>query len=149
MYNFVGTNKIAKGSVVEEQVAGDRFVEIGENTYIGTNPGISSHAVDGIFGNISFGKVKIGNNVTAAGFNCFAPGVDTGNNSWWLPMTGATKYNILKGNNYYFGAPLRKIFKKKVMDFLQLTVEDLKRSEELTEKLGFKKKEKTKNKEVY
>lgn len=134
MYNFVGTNKIGKGSVVEEQVAGDRFVEIGENSYIGTNPGISSHAVDGIFGNIAFAKVKIGDNVTAAGFNCFGPGMDSGNNSWWLPMTGATKYNILKGNNFYFGTPLRKIFKRKVIEYLQITEEDLKRAEEFKKK---------------
>ncbi len=138
MYNFVGTNKIGKGSVIEEQLAGDRFVEVGENSYIGTNPGISSHAVEGIFGNISFAKVKIGNNVTAAGFNCFAPGVDTGNNSWLLPMTGATKYNILKGNSYYFGAPLRKIFKKRLMEYLQITENDLKRAEELKQNLKLK-----------
>jgi hypothetical protein len=131
MYNFVGTNKIGKGSVIEEQLAGDRFVDIGENCYLGTNPGISSHAVDGIFGNITFAKIKIGNNVTAAGFNCFAPGVDTGNNSWLLPMTGATKYNILKGDNYYFGAPLRKIFKKMLMQYLQIKEDDLKRAEQL------------------
>ncbi|MFX1420538.1 MAG: hypothetical protein ACFE9N_16700 [Promethearchaeota archaeon] len=134
MYNFVGTNKIGKGTVIEEQLAGDRFVEVGKNSYIGTNPGISSHSVDGVFGNISFGKIKIGNNVTSAGFNCFAPGVDIGDNSWWLPMTGATKYNILKGNNFYFGTPLRKIFKKKVMDYLQITEEDLKKAEEIKEK---------------
>lgn len=131
MYNFVGTNKIGRGTVIEEQLAGERFIEVGENSYIGTNPGISSHAVDGIFGNISFAKVKIGNNVTSAGFNCFAPGIDIGDNSWWLPMTGATKYNILKGNSYYFGTPLRKIFKKRLMEYLQLTEDDLKRAEEL------------------
>ncbi|MFX1326616.1 MAG: hypothetical protein ACFE91_00535 [Promethearchaeota archaeon] len=131
MFNFVGSNQIGKGSVIEEQVAGDRFVQVGENSYIGINAGISSHAVDGIFGNISFAEVKIGDNATAAGFNCFAPGVETGNNSWWLPMTGATKYNILKGNNFYFGTPLRKIFKKKVMEYLQITEEDLKRAEAL------------------
>lgn len=136
MFNFVGTNKIGKGSVIEEQVAGDRFVEVGENSYIGTNPGISSHAVDGVFGNISFAKVKIGNNVTTAGFNCFAPGVEAGDNSWWLPMTGATKYNILKGNSFYFGTPLRKIFKKRVINYLQISEEDLKKAEELKEKLN-------------
>jgi len=136
MFNFVGTNKIGKGSVIEEQFAGDRFVEVGENSYIGTNPGISSHAVDGVFGNISFAKVKIGNNVTTAGFNCFAPGVEAGDNSWWLPMTGATKYNILKGNSFYFGTPLRKIFKKRVMNYLQISEEDLKKAEELKEKLN-------------
>ena len=134
MYNFVGTNIIGKGTVIEEQLAGDRFVEIGENSYIGTNPGISSHSVEGIFGNISFAKVKIGNNVTGAGFNCYAPGMDSGDNSWWLPMTGATKYNILKGNNYYFGTPLRKIFKRKVIEFLQITGADLNKAEELKQK---------------
>ena len=131
MFNFVGTNKIGKGTVIEEQLAGDRFVEIGKNSYLGTNPGISSHAVDGIFGNISFAKVKIGNNVTSGGFNCFAPGVEIGDNAWWLPMTGATKYNILKGDNYYFGTPLRKIFKKRLMEYLQVTEEDLQRAENL------------------
>ncbi len=136
MFNYVRTNKIGKKSVIEEQFGGDRFIEVGENSYIGTNPGISSHAVEGIFGNISIAKVKIGNNVTTAGFNCFAPGVEAGDNSWWLPMTGATKYNILKGNNFYFGTPLRKIFKKKVMSFLQISEADLKRAEELKEKLN-------------
>ncbi|MFX1573318.1 MAG: hypothetical protein ACFFB0_11265 [Promethearchaeota archaeon] len=136
MYNFVGSNKIGKGSVIEEQLAGDRFVEIGENSYIGINAGVSSHAVEGIFGNISFAKIKIRNNFTAAAFNCIAPGVDTGDNSWWLPMTGATKYNILKGDNFYFGTPLRKIFKRKVMDYLQITEDDLKRAENLNKKLS-------------
>ncbi|MBY8991741.1 MAG: hypothetical protein KGD58_13415 [Candidatus Lokiarchaeota archaeon] len=145
MFNFIGTNKIGKGSVIEEQIAGDRFVSIGENSYLGTNVAISSHAVEGVFGNISFAKVKIGDNVTAAAFNCFAPGVDTGNNSWWLPMTGATKYNILKGDNFYFGTPLRKIFKRKVIDYLQISEEDLERAEELKiSSQEIKKKEKIK-----
>lgn len=148
MYNFVGTNKIGKGSVIEEQLAGDRFVEIGENTYIGTSPGISSHAVEGTFGNISFAKVKIRDNVTAAGFNCFGPGLDTGNNSWWLPMTGATKYNILKGNNFYFGTPLRKIFKRKVMEYLQISEEDLKRAEDFKKKIELKNQKKKKKGEI-
>ena len=151
MYNFVGNNKVGKGSVIEEQLAGDRFIEIGENSYIGINAGISSHAVEGIFGNISFAKVKIGNNYTGAAFDCCAPGVDTGDNSWWLPMSGAPKYNILKGNNFYFGLPLRKIFKRKVMDYLQISEEDMKRIEELSKKLNLsgrnmsKKKESQKN----
>jgi len=68
--------------------------------------------------------------------------MDSGDNSWWLPMTGATKYNIMKGNNYYFGTPLRKIFKRKVMDFLQITEDDLKRAEELKEKYNIEKKPK-------
>ncbi|MHA2051843.1 MAG: hypothetical protein ACW986_19700 [Promethearchaeota archaeon] len=34
MYNRVGTNKIGKGSVLEEHIAGDRFVEVGKNSYL-------------------------------------------------------------------------------------------------------------------
>ena len=139
MFNFTKTNTIGKGSVIEEQIAGDRFVSIGKNSYLGTSAAISSHSVDGIFGNISFAKIKIGDNVTTAGFNCIAPGVDTGDNSWWLPMTGATKYNILKGNNFYFGTPLRKIFKKKVMEYLQVSEDDLKKALELKDTLSNKK----------
>jgi len=148
MFNFTHTNKIGKGTVIEEQIAGDRFVSIGENCYIGTNAAISSHAVDGIFGNISFAEIKIGNNFTTAAFNCVAPGVDTGDNSWWLPMTGATKYNILKGNNFYLGTPLRKIFKRKVMDYLQVTEADLKRAEELNKTLESSKNNKIKSKDI-
>lgn len=147
MYNFAKTNVIGKGSVIEEQLAGDRFVEIGENSYVGTNAGVSAHAVEGVFGNISLAKVKMGDNFTTAGFNCVAPGVITGDNSAWLPMTGVTKYNTLKGNAIYFGAPLRKIFKKKIMDYLQVTEEDLKRAEELTQKLSLSKKKKKKKRE--
>ena len=147
MFNFTRTNKIGGDSVIEEQIAGDRFVTVGENCYLGTNVAISSHAVEGIFGNISFARVNIGNNVTTAGFNCIAPGVDTGDNSWWFPMTGATKYNILKGDNYYLGTPLRKIFKRRVMDYLQVTEKDLKRAEELNKVIETTMNTKKKNKE--
>ncbi len=126
-YNYVGSNKIGKGSTIEEQFGADKFVEIGNNSYIGVNGGISSHAVDGIFGNISYYPIKIGNNVTAAALNCIAPGVEIQDNSYLLPAAGATKFNSLKGDNYYFGAPLRKIFRKKIMDYLQITEEEMER----------------------
>ena len=132
LYNFVGTNKIGKNTVLEENIGADRFVEIGSNTYWGVKGLISSHLVDGIFGNISFVKVKVGNNVTSAGFNCLGPGSEAKDNSWLLPMTGGPKYNMLKGNGYYLGTPLRKIFKKKVMEYLQISEEDLKRAEALS-----------------
>ena len=131
LYNFVGCNSIGKDSVIEEQVAGDRFVEMGKNCYIGINGAISSHAVEGIFGNISFFKVNIKDNVAASAFNCIGPGVEVGNNAGILPMSGATKYNKLKGDDYYLGTPLRRIFKKKIQKYLQVSEDDLKRAEAL------------------
>ncbi|MHA1488015.1 MAG: hypothetical protein ACTSSC_12710, partial [Promethearchaeota archaeon] len=41
------------------------------------------------------------------------------------------KFNTTKGDNYYFGMPLRRIFKKKIMNYLKISEEDLSRAEEL------------------
>lgn len=126
LYNFIGSNKIGKGTTIEEQFGADKFVETGENCYIGVNSGFSSHAVEGIFGNISYAKIKLGDNVTTAGLNCLAPGVEVKDNSILFPLAGATKYSTLKENNFYFGVPLRKIFTKKVLTYLDMGEEDLK-----------------------
>jgi hypothetical protein len=135
LYNFIGTNKVGKGTTIEEQFGADRYVEIGDNCYIGVNSGFSSHSVAGIFGNISYFKIRLGDNVTASALNCLAPGVEIKNNAYLLPMAGATKHTSLKGNNnFYFGAPLRKIFKKKIMDYLDISENDLGMNEILSEK---------------
>ncbi|MFX0019687.1 MAG: hypothetical protein ACFFAK_12400 [Promethearchaeota archaeon] len=131
LYNFIGANWIGKGTTLEENVGADRYISIGNNCYFGVNGAFSSHAVEGIFGNITYFKVKIGNNVTTAAFNCIGPGSEVNDNSWFLPITGATKHNFLKGNNYYFGAPLRRIFKKRLMDYLKVSEKDLERAEKL------------------
>ncbi len=131
LYNFVGTNKIGKGTTIEEEIGADRYFSVGKNCVIGVNSGISSHLVEGIFGNISYFEIKVGDNSTTAGINCISPGVEMQDNSYLLPLASCTKYNMLKGNNYYFGAPLRKIFKRKVCNYLNLTEEDLKRDQEL------------------
>ncbi len=123
LYNFIGSNKVGKGVTIEEQFGADRFVEFGDNSYIGVNSGFSSHAVDGSFGNISYFKIKLDKNVTAGGMNCVAPGVTVGANSYLFPFAGATKFNHLKGNNYYYGVPLRKIFKKKITEYSSIPKE--------------------------
>ncbi|MFX0059432.1 MAG: hypothetical protein ACFE8J_14135 [Candidatus Heimdallarchaeota archaeon] len=136
LYNLVKTNKIGKGTTIEEQFGADKFVEIGKNSYIGVNSGFSSHAVEGIFGKISYAKIKLGDNVTTAALNCLAPGVEINNNSALFPIAGATKYSTLKGNNYYFGVPLRKIFKKKISSYLDISEEELEKFEKIQESEG-------------
>jgi hypothetical protein len=133
-FNFVGTSKIGKGSTIEEQICADRYIEIGKNNYIGVNSALAAHAVEGIFGSINYFKIKTGDNVTTAGINLVGPGSVFNDNSYLLPLASATKHSILKGNNYYFGIPLRKIFKKKIMNYLDITMEDLKKSDELRQK---------------
>ena len=131
LYNIVGCSSIGKNSVIEEQFGGDRFVEMGKNCYFGVNGAISSHAVEGIFGNISYFKINIGDNVAASAFNCVAPGVEIGDNAAIFPMTGLTKHNKVKGNNYYFGAPARRIFPKKIKSYLQISEDDLEKAKTL------------------
>lgn len=138
LYNYIGTNKIGKGTTIEEQFGADRFIEVGKNSYIGVNSGFSSHSVEGIFGNIAYFKIKLGDNVTTSTLNCLAPGVEINDNSYLLPMAGATKHSKLKGNNYYFGVPLRKIFKKKIMDYLKISEDDMNRVSAFKEKVSEK-----------
>jgi len=129
-YNFVGISKIGKGSTIEDQLGADRFIDVGKNSYIGVGSGISSHFVEGIFGNISYFEIKFGDNVTMGSCN-IAPGCEIKDNSYLLPLASATKHNVTKGNNYYFGMPLRRIFKKKIMRFLNLSEYDLDKAEQL------------------
>ncbi len=130
-FNFVGASVIEKGSTLEESVVNDRNSIVGKNCYVGVNSALSSHFVEGIFGNIVYFKIKLGDNVTLGGFNNIAPGCEISDNSYLLPMAAATKHNKTKGDNYYFGMPLRRIFKKKIMEYLKVTEEDLERAEKL------------------
>ena len=130
-FNFVGSGVINKGSTLEESVVTDKNINVGRNCYIGVNSALSSHFVEGIFGNIVFFEIKLGDNVTLGGFNNIAPGCELSDNSYLLPIAAATKHNKTKGDNYYFGMPFRRIFKKKIMDYLKVSEADLGRAEEL------------------
>ena len=132
MYNFIKTNEIGKNTTVEEQVCADKYIQIGNNSYIGVNSVLTSHLVEGIFGNTIYFKLKVGDNVTLGGWNCFASGTEICDNSYLMPSAHGGKHYIVKGNNFYFGMPLRKIFKKKIAGYLGLTLEDLEKNEELT-----------------
>jgi acetyltransferase-like isoleucine patch superfamily enzyme len=135
VYNFIGSNKIGKGTTIEEQFGADKFIETGENCYIGVNSGFSSHAVDGIFGNVDYFKITLGDNVTTAGLNCLAPGVEIKDDAYLFPMAGATKHNVIKGDgNYYFGVPLRKIFTRKTVNYLDVEKDVLEAADNLRTK---------------
>ncbi|MHA1439233.1 MAG: hypothetical protein ACTSPD_16810 [Promethearchaeota archaeon] len=119
-FNFVKSSKIGKGTTIEEQVCADKYIDIGKNCYIGVNSVLTSHLVEGIFGNISYFELKIGDNVTFAGLNNFASGCKLGSNSFLMPWASGGKHYTVSGNNYYSGLPLRKIFKKKINEYLKI-----------------------------
>ena len=146
-FNYVGASIIEKGSTIEESVSSDRNIHLKRNVYVGVNSALASHVVEGIFGNIIYFQVKVGDNSTLGGFDIIAPGCELKDNSYLLPMAAATKYNTTKGDNYYYGIPLRRIFKKKIMDYLMVSEEDLQRAEELRMKQGSEKLERIKKEE--
>ncbi len=132
LYNFMKASQIGKGTTIEESPANDKFLKIGENVYLGVNSVLSSHMIDGIFGNITYFKVKVSDNVTAAAKNLIAPGTEIKENSYLLPLASTPKHSILKGNSYYFSGgarPLSKISKRKVRNYLKIdpdTLEEIK-----------------------
>lgn len=138
-YNYVGSSKIGKGSTIEEEIVADKYIDVGKNCYVGVNSAICSHVVEGIFGRIPYFEIKLRDNVTCSAFNIVGPGCDLGENSYLLPLGSTGKHQNTKGGNYYFGLPARKIFTKKVMNYLKISEEDLKRDEELRKKQQEKK----------
>ncbi|MFX0072936.1 MAG: hypothetical protein ACFFAO_17805 [Candidatus Hermodarchaeota archaeon] len=133
--NFVGTCKIGKGTTIEEQFAADRNLIIGKNCYFGVNGGLVTHTVEGIFGNIAYFEVRVGDNVTGSSVAGIAPGSVINDNSYLLPVAACTKHSIIKGkDSFYFGAPMRKIFKKKIVEYLKLTEDDLEKNTEMMKK---------------
>ena len=134
LYNYVGTNEIGGGTTIEEQVCADKYIQVGNNCYIGVSSVLTSHLVEGIFGNVIYFKITVGDNVTFAGRNNFASGCQIQDNSYLLPDASGGKHYIVKGNNYYWGLPIRKIFKKKICDYLKITEDDILKAEELENK---------------
>ncbi|MFX1569591.1 MAG: hypothetical protein ACFFCV_14620 [Promethearchaeota archaeon] len=130
-FNFVGSNKIGKGTTFEESVGNDKFIEAGDNCYFGVNSTLASHLIQGVFGNISYFKIKVGNNVTFAAMCGVGPGSELDDNAYLLPLAATPKHSIMKGNNYYFGMPMRKIFRKKIMNYLDVVPKDLEMSENI------------------
>ncbi|MFX1554139.1 MAG: hypothetical protein ACFFBV_09450 [Promethearchaeota archaeon] len=124
-YNFVGSIEVGKGTTFEESSGNDRFAIVGKNCYFAVNSMLASHMVDGTFGNINYFQVKVGDNVTTSGTNLIAAGSEVHDNSFLLPIACTPKHSVLKGDNYYWGIPLRKIFRKKIMNYLRLSPKDL------------------------
>jgi acetyltransferase-like isoleucine patch superfamily enzyme len=144
LYNFVGSSVIGKGSTLEESICNEKFAIVGKNCYFGVCSALATHMVDGTFGNINYFHIKVGDNVTAAGTNLIGAGSEVHDNSFLLPLASAGKHSILKGNNYYWGIPLRKIFRKKTMGYLNLTPKELEINENIAGYIDKKAMEKLK-----
>ncbi|MFW9988010.1 MAG: hypothetical protein ACFFC3_05085 [Candidatus Odinarchaeota archaeon] len=133
-FNFVRSNIIGKGTTLEESMMNDKFAIVGNNCYFGVNSALATHLVDGVFGNISYFQVKIGDNVTTAATNLIAAGSEVHDNCYLLPLASTGKHSIIdKSNSYLFGIPMRRVFRKKLIKYLDLTPKHFEINENIEE----------------
>ncbi len=115
VFNFVGSNKFGKGTVIEDQFICQEFLETGENVYIGQGSQVSSHLVEGKYGAITLKRVKIGDHAIIGAYDLISPGVDIGDYAEIAPMSALTKFQRLKGYRKYYGLPVYRISRKHYM----------------------------------
>ncbi len=138
-FNFVGINKIGKGTTLEDQFYAQEYLETGENAYIGQGSIISSHLVEGKYGAITLKKVYIGKHTTIGPFNPIPPGASVGDYAEFLPMSGVAKFQKIRGYAKYFGLPVSRISTKRYFKLLQIP-KDLEENIYKTKKLKKKKR---------
>jgi acetyltransferase-like isoleucine patch superfamily enzyme len=125
----VGSSEVGKNSTIEEQICGERFTVLGDNCYIGVNSAFATHLVEGIFGNISYFKIRVGDNSTWSALNIIGPGTRMKHDSYLLPLASAAKHSRLRGERFYFGIPLRKASRRKIRKWTGLTKEIIEKAE--------------------
>ena len=124
MFNYVGSTKIGKGTVIDKPgYICQEYLELGENCYLGPMSGQSSHVNEGVYGGFSLKKITMGDNSVLCTRCMLAPGVEVGEKSQILTMSGVTKFTKLKSNSSYYGLPVGKISDKRFKKYIQLPEE--------------------------
>ena len=117
--NFIKSNKIAKGTTLEETFI-HSHVNFGKNSYLGTTSHVTNHVVDGVYGeeNLTFVGVEIGDNCVFSIHTGGLPGSEFGDNSTFLPGATTIKYDKVLGNAVYGGFPAKKLSKEEILFLL-------------------------------
>ncbi|WP_457558411.1 hypothetical protein [Candidatus Harpocratesius sp.] len=122
-FNFVGTNRIGKKCVIEDQFYTQEFLEMGDYAYIAQGAIVSSHLVEGKYGAITLKKVKIDEHAVVGAFNAIPPGTELEPYTEFLPMSGVVKFRKVRGFSKYFGLPVGKISLKRYIKMFQIPEE--------------------------
>lgn len=106
----ISHNKIGKNVIYCDGYAGLEFTDLGDNVFIYPSSGISSHAVNSIFGKITMMEAKLGKNTTLYPGIIVGPNAVTVDNSVIYPNTILHKnWRGKPGRLYYQGSPGRPI----------------------------------------
>jgi hypothetical protein len=124
MFNFVGSTKIGKGSVIDKPgYICQEYLELGENCYLGPMSGQSTHVNEGVYGGFTLKKITLGDNSVLCTRCMLAPGVEVGENTQILTISGVTKFSKLAPNSSYYGLPVGKISENRFYKSIQLPEE--------------------------
>ena len=106
----ISHNKIGKNVIYCDAYVGLEFTDLGDNVFVYPSSGLSSHAVNTIFGKITMLEINLGKNTT------LYPGVIVGPNAVTLDNNVIFPNTVLHKNwrgklekNYYQGSPGRPI----------------------------------------
>ncbi|GAG78129.1 unnamed protein product, partial [marine sediment metagenome] len=115
---FIGSNKIGKGTVIEESYI-HSHINFGKNCYYGTFAHITNHLVDGVYGKekLTFFGVEIGDNCVFNSLTGVLPGLEIGNNATLLSKATTMKYDKLGDNGIYAGFPVKRLNKDEIIKF--------------------------------
>jgi hypothetical protein len=108
----ISHNSIGQNVIYCDAYVGLEFTDIGDNTFIYPSSGLSSHAVNTIFGKITMLEIKLGKNTTIYPGDIIGPNAITENNNVIYPNTVLHKnWRGKPGKLYYQGSPGRPIEK--------------------------------------
>jgi hypothetical protein len=106
----ISHNKIGQNVIYCDAYVGLEFTDLGDNTFIYPSSGLSSHAVNSIFGKITMMELKLGKNTTLYSGNIVGPNAVTTDNTVIYPNTVLHKnWRGKPGEYYYQGSPGRPI----------------------------------------
>ena len=106
----IGHNKIGKNVIYCDGYVGLEFTDLGDNVFFYPTSGLSSHAVNTIFGKITMIEVKIGRNTTFYPGDITGPNALTTDDNVIFPNTVLHKnWRGKPGKFYYQGSPGRPI----------------------------------------
>ncbi len=106
----ISHNKIGKNVIYSDAYVGLEFTDIGDNSFIYPTSGLSSHAVNSIFGKITMLEIKIGkNNTLYPGIIMGCGALSTDNNVIYPNTVLHKSWRGKPGEFYYQGSPGRPI----------------------------------------
>ncbi len=106
----ISHNKIGKNVIYCDSYVGLEFTDLGDNDFIYPSSGLSSHAVNTIFGKITMLEIKLGKNTTLYPGIVVGPNVITSDNNVIFPNTVLHKNWRGKPEKFYYqGSPGRPI----------------------------------------